>query len=554
MIYMKKLVAISVLFAILTVAVFAQDDEGKWKFGFMAQHFSDLLWATSMSGKYERTSTAPGYTTQTGEYGKYNKGSINFFTQPDARPQPWNGKAFVPTPDNRLLLSISNSGENYDVYADIALDAWAEAFAYGGESVMALLSEGAADWYAKGVAGIFNAQIGTSGYGGWVNSFGTWNDFVGRDWNKLSRFGVWRANGGWLVGNDFRTWDEWGAVLAVGAALGDNYKLSLGYRLDPGFGDNNPKSHNNPAESYSSINASFMLNGRVSDAINFDLFYSIMGSDPNTFSRPLIDPAVTWLSQFSIAPAGGTSTAASNGNWNNILGAYIGLNVVENLGLSLGYTANFSVYETYGYVDTASGATAKDSKPVTFTAPFYSGIDIHMSFSGIENIGLTFNNNISLAGVKNTEKYDATKYTEKFILNFGGTPIINANDGESSSYDWFRWGTELKTTFALIDNVGLTLHLGNELAVTSDEIVTVPLTGITTTNTTKRTNNEFHAALTATYGIGAVTVGAGLFLGITSKAVENESVTTGTVSGTTTYKGNSDVVSFGIPIMFKVAF
>jgi hypothetical protein len=531
---MKKLVAISVLFVILAAAVFAQDDEGKWKVGFMARYVTDMLFATSMTGKSETKNTDPTGSTDTlSEYGKFNKGSINFFST----------SASLPHPDYRMLLSLSTSGENYEAYADIAFDNWEN---WG--SIWGFLQRGSADWYLKGNAGIFNGQVGNAGYGGWVSTQATWNDWYG--WNQLCRFGVWRPEG-FLVSNEFRTWNEWGSVAALGATFADNYKLSLGYRFD---GDVVVGSKD-PTDSTSAINGSFMLNARVSDAIAFDLFYAVKGQDTNTFSRPVY-----------ILPTLGTDTIATDympanhDSWDNIIGVFVGINAIENLGLSLGYTANFRAYEAGGYVsiDDQNAATAAGdnpatkSKPFNFSTPFYSGIDIRLNYSGIDKIGLTFNNNISLAGVKGEEiKTDGT--TEKIILGFGSDAL-----DKGFSEDWFHWDAELKASFSFIENLGLTLHLGNRLSVLSsaaDTSVTVAGITATTKGTSQSTDNEFRVSLFADYGIGAVNVGIGLFLGLHSKALESESTTAALgFSNTTKVSANSDVVTFGIPIMFKVQF
>jgi len=513
------LVAISVLLAILCAAVFAQDDEGKWKFGFMAQYVSSMFYATSASGKSELKGT--DMVTQKQEFGKYNKGTMEWFP---------NRKEGMTGIDNRLLLSVSNSGENYDVYADIAFDDWAQN--WGG--VMNFLNKGSADWYAKGTAGIFNGQIGTQGYGGFVSTQATWNGWY--DWNTLCRFGVWRPEA-FIVGDDFRTWDEWGNIVAVGMALGDNFKFSLGYRFEPNWDNWNPPAAS-ATESKSSINGSFMLNGRAGDAIAFDLFYSIIGSDPNTFER---------------------NRGTPDGGWGNTLGAYIGINGIDNLGLSFGYTANFNVYDKGSYGP--DGGDWTKSKERSYTAPIYSGIDIHASFSGIDKIGLTFNNNLTFASVKgkgtgNELSEHVLGLEENIVYGthpWGGGNSSWDNVGEGSTQDWFHWETELKASLALIENVNLVFHLGDRLGVRTDKYDAND--AAKTTATTTKTNNKFRAVLSAEYGAGSVTFGAGLFFQLESDVVATE--TKATILGSeykSTYNGNLDTITFGIPIMFKVAF
>jgi hypothetical protein len=503
MIYMKKLVAISVLFAILTVAVFAQD-ESKWKVGFQAEFVTDMLYATDMSGKSE-TTTATGTTSS--EFGAFNKGTINWF----------QNRNELTNFDNRLKVSLGNNGDNYEIYGEISLDGWANDFTTGQTIGNFLLSGSPTEWWAKGTAGIFNGQVGTAGYGGWASPRSTWNDWYG--WNAICKFGLRTADGTFVVGDDFRTQDEWGQILALGIGLGDSFKLSLGYRFNPKW--NLWVKNGDAADSRSSINGSFMLNGRVSDGIAFDLFYSVVGQDLDTFTRPV---------------------GAPQASWNNIIGAYVGIDAIDNLGLSLGYTANFKAYENGGYTDPSD---ATKTKPATYTAPFYSGVDIRLSYSGIDKIGLTLNNNITFAGVKGKEqKTDGT--TEEYIYSIiypDYSPLALLNDKQSE--DWFHLESELKASLGFIDGVGLTLQLGNRLGVTSSEDTTSGAS-----SKVKRTENEFRVSLAAEHGDGPVTFGAGLFLSVRSKALESE-----TNYGTAvTTKASSDVTTFGIPIYFKVAF
>jgi len=518
---MKKLIAIAVLLVLLTTAVFAQD-EG-WKFGFMARYTTDMLFGASLSGKSEETST--GQPTKTQEFGKFNKGWVNFFGNTEL--QSWTP---LPAPDSRLSLSISHSGENHDVWVDIAMDGWVGKFADPNTPLTVgqflLNGEPKTDWYFKANAGPFNAQVGTAGYGGFVSTQATWNDWYG--WNNLCRFGVWGLeldnNGnvvpGWRVGDDFRTWPEWGPIAAVGAGFG-NFKFSLGYSM------NNPVSHGNiwdgGATNASHINGSFMVNGRVTDAIAFDLFYAVKGEDPDTFSRP---------NDTGNPPAG---------KWDNIIGAYVGLGLVENLGLSLGYTANFAAYENSGFLPAGETEWEK-SKPRTYTAPIFSGVDIHASYSGIDRIGLTFNNNLSFAGVKGEEiKADS----EKIILNFAGNPY-----DKDLSQDWFHWDAELKASLSLVENLGLTVHLGNRLGVITNES-SATVGGTTVTRKQTDTSNEFRVSVSAEYGIGGATIGTGLFFCVQSTLIDLEESGGGS---THTFKANSDTVKFGMPLLIKVAF
>jgi hypothetical protein len=513
----------------------------------MAQHTSDLIWATKMTGKSEETS---GGNTTKQEFGKYAKGAFNLFN-----PRIRDSEIGSNKPDNRLLFSIKHAGENHEVYADVRLDRW-ETFAKdtadpdkgsntsGFAGIAKLLTGQTEDWWVKGNVGPINAQIGSAGYGGFVDTRADWGEWY-QYGNDLNRFGVHRPkdapNAGFRVGDDFRTWNEWGKALGLGISFGD-YRVSLGHRLDPSpwwdF-ESNPPSYTDPAGSASSANASFIFSGRPTDAISFDVFYSVMGYDKNTFGFEEYD---------------GTSgnPAAAVASWGNIIGAYVGINAIENLGLSIGYTATFNVYEKVGYYGSASdvGDTTK-LKQRSAIAPFYSGINIHATYSGIDKIWLNFNNNISFAGVKGVDysQYSGDKVSLKLkeIKDHDTTGATPDNQFEilskDESQDWFHWDTRLAAKLSLIDDVGIRVIIANRLGIQTDKNAA---SGVDSTITT--THNELHISASAEYGIGAVTVGAGLFFQIDSKVYNAES------AGGYKFKGNTDVVSFGIPILFKVAF
>jgi hypothetical protein len=531
MIYMKKLVAISVLFAILTVAVFAQDDEGKWKVGFSAEYISDMLYTTSMKAK--STYTASGGTAYTSEFGNYNKGVVSFFG---------NGPSIAGGFDPRLTLSLSNSGENYTVFASIDWDNWwkqhHETF-----SVWTFL-QGAAltDWFAEGTAGIFYGVIGTKGFGGFVDSQANWGE--GRKWlggderNNLNLFGVYRPSG-FIVSNQFRTWPQWGAAAALSASFTDNFRFAVGYKLDPDYGDTwapNPiggpawAQYIDPTRSHSNINASFLISARPADAITFDLFYSVIGVDENTLQRPV--------------PAAAGTYAVPVASWGNTIGAFIGLNIVENLGLSLGYTVNFNAYEKGSYLGTEAGAV---SKPVTYNAPIYSGIDLHIKYSGIENIGLTFSNNVSLTSAKGVKPADG--YNDTYVLGLNEISSTGAATlGEGSTQDWFHWHGQLTAELGFIEGVNLVFVLSDVLTVGNTVNETTTPAGKTTN---KVSDNKLRATLGAETGAGGVTIGAGLTFALTSRQRDYESTYTG---GSTTGTASTDILEFGIPLYVKVSF
>jgi hypothetical protein len=576
---MKKLVAISVLFVGLAMAVSAQSGgwSNEWKFGLSATFITDMFFAGSASGKSDttQTTTPSTYTGETAEHkalvdaaakladdqattstewGKHDKGMTAFFPNTRYLPDDVGG-------DNRLTLTIENSGENYNFWVDIAYDNWTKEINNGLTVGNFLLNgEPKTDWNFSGNAGIFDIHLGTkSGYGGWVDTCATWGSWIA--WNQLCRFGVARgfSKDDYVHSDNFRTWNQWGAVFATGIKLGDNFKLGLGYRLNPAWSDYVAFSAYGTGDSKSSINAAFMLSGRPVDMITFDLFYAVIGHDADTFSRPVDNLGYN-------KPVTGGDWKATD-YWRNTAGVYVGVNGIENLAINFGYTANFNVYDTGSFVYDNGDLTKSD--PVTYVAPIYSGIDLRLGFSGIDRIGLKFNNNVSLAGVQG-ENIKADVYQKTINLDLSEKSIAPVG----VATDWFFWQSVLQAQLGFIEGVGLEFTLANKLGVTTtntdryftetDEAISGYLLKKTETSTDKNIQNEFRAVLGAKYGEGNVSLGIALFLSWTntSRAYEGKTTVSTTYPGTTitdsvveqTIKTSSDVVKFGIPITVSVSF
>jgi len=558
---MKKLVAISVLLVLLTasVSVFAQD-EGKWTGGFGANFSTDTLWWTSMTGKSELSVT--DQPTQTQEFGDYANGSLSWFG--DYHGGGGTGKdnaqtIHAPAPDNRMTVYIDNKGENYRVHAEIGLDNWAERFAYRGDgpagnggaydgagnfTVGTFLLYGLPyEYWIGGNAGVFSASIGTEGWGGWVDGRATWGQWNAKPDHNLNRFGVYRpGDRGITIGDNFRTRNEWGEIAGFGIQPIDMVRISFGYRYTPGWWWN-PSEDGDPTGNFSYINGSFMISARPADGITLDLFYSVMGKDKQTSYR---DPDTTV------------------NNWDNILGAYLGLDMIQNVGVSLGYTMVFQKYETGGRAtwDALAGALDPNtpypgySEAVKFKGPITSGVDIKLNYSGIDKVGLNFNNNLSFArakgkGTPEDSAFDGGKgILTDYQIGFSGDPIYS---GYSES--WFLWDTALCADLKVLDGVALIFSVANRFSRQASKDTT-PLDAFITQETAYKVN-KLNTMLSAKFGMGAVTFGAALFFQVDSKAVDYEGTNNNPALAkpiTVKYEGNTNVYSFGIPITFGVRF
>jgi hypothetical protein len=519
---MKKIVVFSVLLALLSAAVFA-DDSG-WAIGFTGQLARDFFYSTKAQSEGERTvSSTPANTTTDGTFteklGDYIKGSSNMWTHTG-----------MYAGDQRLIVSLSNNGDHHKVYIDAKIDDdWLKGF-----TLMSLLSGGAADWEfsgdtgASGAAVVFDGKVGTGRYGGFVSENALWgpHDYLG--YADQNFFGV-RTLSGFQQSDNISTVDidgsPWRPVYALGATFNNNFRLAIGSTFGWGA-DINAGGVDDPVASASKVKGGFMLSGRDLGPLTFDLFYAINGGDNNTAMR-------------------------GTGKWNNLLGVYVGLGIVENLGLSVGYTAKFTKDETgQDLIDSAD--PKKGYKPYETENPLWSGVDIKVKFSGIDKMGITFNNNISFASAAGVSaaKLDPG-YTR--VVGLDGSSL-NIADKTSLTQSWFALNSVVGVSYSLTDNLSVSLTFFNQLGVYTLEGEDKATDGKTETSSLTTTTDDFRAALIASYGVGNVSFGLGLQLWIdnTSSEGKYETKVSGG-SGSTTTKNSASTVQFAVPIFFKVS-
>jgi len=500
---MKKLVAIAVLLASLTAAVFAQEEESKWKVGFGAQLARNIFHATKTTGK--STVTQDGQPDETTKLGDYIKGTSNFWTWTDNFPRP----------DNRLIVSLSHNGDHHSAYVDFKLDdgAWID-----GWNFMKLVNGDNADWYFTGDTGalgsalVVDGKVGTGRYGGYVPVYEFWNDYIQEGGQNF--FGVHTIDG-FMQSNNIAAVGMndgsavWDPIYALGLTFG-NFRFATGAPL-ASF----QSGVANPFASASFIESGFMISGRPTDAISFDLFYAVKGSDKNTVVRGthVVDPATGRVT-------------FTGGTWDNLLGAYVGLSMIDNLGLSLGYTASFKVSEKAEQLD------GDAYKAYDVANPIWSGVDIKFKYSGINKMGITFNNNLSFSGAKGAERTNAG---DKWINGLDGVLL-----GKDIKQGWFAWTARGGVSYSLTDNLSLGLAFRNVLTVFTEENEDAK-------SKDQTTGNEFVGAIHADYHVGAVSFGLGLQLGLEGAAINNK-------SEHRTVKGNQTTAIFAVPVFFKVAF
>ena len=512
---MKKLIVFLVVFALFAGSVFAQEEQEEkygWKFGFGIRAKVDFLYYTGASGSLVEDDDT--YT-----FGEHIAGSFLVM----ANKYAW-------APGNEIWLSFSHTGENHDIYVEVVPD----GSMYKSMTLMQLFGAdfmNGGDWWARGNAGIFDGYVGNQDYGGFVPVYDSFNYYIGTgdDYLKwdVNRFGVYRPNFDWkpsaVIGAFGRPYKP--QTFALGISPIDGYRFALGTAMN--MMEMFDKAQK-PFGSISGINGTFMFSGKdIADMVSFDVFYGIQGIDDDTRFRPDI--------------LGADNDKNDNvANWENIFGLYAGVNLLNGkLGVSLGYTANFRVYEKWAYYPNpepdSEDNDPKKSEPGSYSDPIYSGISLHANFTGVDNLNVTLNNNISFAGAKG----DLASGNNKVIkLGLGSTPdyLIPIYQGDSQS--WFVLHTSLSAKYQFSAPLTLTLQLANVLGIDKKKKPDDSIRTITT--------DEFRIALTAEYSLGSVTFGTGLSFGVLGRTDKQEAV------NTITKKAN--IFQCGIPLVFQVAF
>jgi len=477
---MRKLVVFSVLLALLTTAVFAE-----LTIGFEAQVGTDLMYFTK--GTEKTTSTAAGEDDK--EYGKLDKGSFNFFSSNYA----WG-------PGAALKLTFTHTTENTEASVQLdasdvlktALTAGTDSAKWGDILDMGLFG----DWYFKGTLKFLDAYVGNTGYGGKVDSFDNFNDFINSDeyFNALGGFGVWTPNiSGYSF--DFQSsngLDVWGSeIFALGLTFG-NFRFAAGNALRfKGFQESFDASK-------AMANAAFIFSGdKIADLFSFDVFYAFNGADTDTLHR-------------------------DTGVWGHRFGVYAGLTLNENLGISIGYTGDVKANEV---------KSDADDKAIPVINPFYSGIDLHLNVA-LDKLGITFNNNISFAGVNGIEDNGKDKY----VYGINGSML-----GKDVSESWFAYSGGVLVSYNFSDDFAIAFQVADKIGA-----YTYKDASGSTTSTITGTVNELRIALSGEYTISFAKFGVGLNFGLSSFSYKTAASDTSTDS--------NNAVSFGIPLYFKVSF
>ena len=555
---MKKLVAISILLVLLSTAAFAQ-----FKFTVDANIWTDAVFAQQNTGQMADTDN--------------EKGIVNIFSS-----SAFNG--------NELRPKFAYTGANFDASLRWRLDGLVtrdSGFFNQGSNpnfLTLITSSGSTRfdeyWVRGNVAnGLFTGYVGNSDNWGKMGNyrFNKFGDFVK---GKLDNYGVILPGAASsyiametrtdivnpkrvtatiaanaepaagvvtatdnLKGNDntifgATSWNNTYAALGLNlGALSIPLVIELASVLNEAGWDLGQTDARNPNAPYSASSIGLTARvgiGKIADFITGELIYKIRGRDSNT-----------WESANVAFPANG-------GSWNNELGAYVGLDLFSGFALGLGYTAAFRVDEsvrvtyaiTQGPQDMDNPYKSNAGGVIDYVNPVFNGISLHMGFTGIENLGIFFNSNVSFAWLRgenynpNTPGNSGGRYVRSMLS--GGAPLENTDMKES----WFALHNSLGVSYQINQPVSVQLSVTNRLGIVE---------------TVEKPGKVFNTWVTDAINIGVsgkydfannVSFQAGLAFGYWEQTAE----ITGRSDEKQLESARQGRVTFAIPIQFKVAW
>jgi len=532
---MKKLIAISILLALLSTAAFAQ-----LKVNLDANFWTDIVIFEQATGQNSDTQNYQGV---------FNVLSNQIKGGPEVRLKfTYTGPGFEGSLQVRA-----------DTFFSRATDQAAANTAIG----QFFLDSVFGDWYVKGTAGVINGYVGNGDSRGKMADFRFANagDYLVN--TKVENYGViafraqYSAGGSPADGNLMTSPDPNVGYLNVGAATSatgtfkevDNLKVGnsrvtlgvdlaslsiplvieassnlawAGYRLS--VADNLDADKN----SADSIAAAFRVGGgKFADFISFDVIYRIQGKDPDT---------VYTANAENIANA----FALTTNYWDHDIGAYVGLDIFNGFGVGVGYSAYFRAYENSRlglFVGNATSGSTFNQSATTweYVGPVFNGINLHLGFTMIPNLGIYLNNNLSFSWINGENDGNARQ-----IVAFDGTPQLMKTTDEKET--WFALWNTLAVKYQITPKVGATLAISNNLGVFEHYL------SIDNGDVSKWTTNNFSIGANAAYAFNSnISFQGGLTFGFWEQTAEVN-------QGSTLVSGRQGAVTFAVPIQFKVAW
>jgi hypothetical protein len=504
---MKKLVAVSILLTLLTVAAFAQ-----FTIGIDADFFPELMRATAPVGDANDDTLGGG-----AYYGGI--GTFDFFST----HTPWKGSEL------RLNLGYTEPGEErYGALLQFSLDGliargakYLDGDPTAGQnppeevSLLDWVQAPFGDWNVWGKLGILKGYVGNTADRGVAGNM-RYNDTTISaffDNVQMGNYGIIRpvrlSQG--PVANPLVQWGyqdtfNLGRYPSTTGQLAKPYfsltadlaplKIALAGDMDNEFFESNAWDGNG----YNQVGAAVRVSGAdIADLLSFDVIYKIHGGDP------VIDDRIT----------GAVEQPNGEGRWGHNFGAVVNLSLIDSLGIGVGYSG-------------AVGAREKQTNGTDrFVYPYYNGIDLRFNFTGVDKLTVNFNNNISFATISGDNNTDTVVYD-----------LLGGGDLQEDQ----SWGY-----LGLYNALGLKYQITEDLYGSLQFINSLSSATFTDANDDKTliTGDIFRAILGAGYNIGKVDLETGLAFDINTTVIDRPN------GGTNNFNGGA--FTFAIPIRFKVS-
>ena len=346
------------------------------------------------------------------------------------------------------------------------------------------------EWWIRGRAGIFTAWVGNAEAGSGTTSAGRFQDFS--DWTrgvKIDGFGIMiptdinnpaTVNDGSNHNSFTNMWrlsshpgnPQTGVhdtvtpvVFIITTRLADIFPfpliidLGLDSGLNSGLGG---PSGINPRNAFTANGAVRISGQSVADNLfNFDVVYQFRGFDSNTLDNVIMDDDGNPLPGFNNQPDG-------HGEFVHTIGAYVHFfSPLPDFGLSLGYSALFRTFE-----DNANTWTDGAWRTVKTTSPLFHGMDVRMRYTGVQDLRITLNNNVSFARAKPgtwTGGTESSAYESVRSMGLAGVnPMVTTYDLQESQA-WFGVYNALLVRYILTSLFTVSLEVASRFGLTSEK-------------------------------------------------------------------------------------
>jgi len=489
-----------------------------------------------------------------GEYNRYDKDNNNSLYLGPGSFSIMSLAPFLPynigqPKENELKFNVSYTGENFSGHIRVPLDRYVRAdndrpgfINENGDGFILgnLLTTAIDEWRIEGRIGYFTAWVGHTDNKGVVNNFEAFNELMG---GKVDNFGILIPSfardasnkrptaliNAEMDNNNFRqlysTLDALTCqsttffvlsgkfapfIVSLAGDLGNHSTIGTAVNINPSGGqaDYDPFA-------FIRGNGGIRVSGEnIKDMFNFDLTYKLRGGDQSA-NKDKYD-----------LPNG-------EGRWMHSLGLYANILGVENTGIALGYSAMFRTYEDYKGI--IADMNNDNEASYFIKSPFWSGINLHLQYIGLQNLIITFNNNVSFASsVGEKDKLNHPLEYARFGRNPAGIRTAYFFLEENEKNSWFALYNGLHVAYKLTNHLTASLMLQNtfsQIKKINNEIIDFE----------SAKTDHFSIAALISYTLGNVLMEGGLVFRNISNTWESDGA-------------KANVSYFSIPLRTRISF